>query len=534
MGLESKWKMRSSAALLALLALRGLCAPCVAFRAGTLPCLLRARGASLASPARRPLAHGLLPARATGRARLPRLAATVADGAEEGGDAKPYRVIDDKMDHTVVMPIAEETASRDIECKITKSCLFLSVGGKRVIDGELWGEVVADDSYWEIDEYGKDDRCIVVRLKKKAKEDWPFVIRGDYDLTAADWADRRVVSRATVSKEDVEGALQLIVSLLKPSGLSPVSAAPEELAPQSETLPGEQPLKTLPKAPGSDEMQKKWEKIVAETKEEEWRDTTDAMSKAFSDGRSPDEIQDLLSVTQQALQGGPGSMEVELAPVAGIVFVRHSSADKAQGDSEEEDLMRALTEEGRVLATTSRRWFSTLVNADRQPFGVSFSSCAGRCVESAYLMGAPKPVILDGLYAGTMEADARAAFAELGYAPLADYVRAGHGGILRRYAERAVVELADALEEEIKTQSAGEGGDHKVSPYLGTVAVFGHSVYAASVAMLIAQALRLKKEHTSTIATLMHGESEAFIVTPGGAGLGMLVLAASPAQRAAC
>ena len=85
-----------------------------------------------------------------------------------------------------------------------------------------------------------------------------------------------------------------------------------------------------------------------------------------------------------------------------------------------------------------------------------------------------------------------------------------------------------------RRSSAGEGGDHKVSPYLGTVAVFGHSVYAASVAMLIAQALRLKKEHTSTIATLMHGESEAFIVTPGGAGLGMLVLAASPAQRAAC
>ena len=121
--------------------------------------------------------------------------------------------------------------------------------------------------------------------------------------------------------------------------------------------------------------------------------------------------------------------------------------------------------------------------------------------------------------AGTMEADARKAFDELGYAPLADYVRAGHGATLRKYAERAVVELADALEEALAAQSAGKGGDGKVSPYLGTVAVFGHSVYSASVAMLIAQALRLKKEHTSTIASMVQGESEAFIVTPAGAGI---------------
>jgi len=129
----------------------------------------------------------------------------VVQGEGEGGAevGKPYKVVDDKMKHLVAMPIGEDVKGNDIECKITKTCLLLIVNGKRIIDGEMWGEVIPNDSSWEIDKYENDDRCIVIRLQKKSKEDWPFVIRGDYDLKAVDWANRRVVSRADVSKQDV-------------------------------------------------------------------------------------------------------------------------------------------------------------------------------------------------------------------------------------------------------------------------------------------------------------------------------------------
>jgi len=247
------------------------------------------------------------PGRGPRRGR-PQVAPPMQMSAPDGEGGKPYTIVDSKLDHTVVMPISEETTSRMIECKITKACLFLSVEGQRIIDGEMWGEVVPDDSSWEIDEYGDEDRCIVIRLRKKSKEDWPYVVRGDYDMEAADWANRRVVSRETIAKEDVEAALQLIVSLLKPSGLAPAATPAEEApaaAPEDNALPGEEPLKKLPEVPGSTELKQEWEQMVLETKEEEWRDTADAMTRAFSDGRSSDEIQELLSVTQEALQVRP-------------------------------------------------------------------------------------------------------------------------------------------------------------------------------------------------------------------------------------
>ena len=55
--------------------------------------------------------------------------------------------------------------------------------------------------------------------------------------------------------------------------------------------------------------------------------------------------------------------------------------------------------------------------------------------------------MLEGVYEGLNEDGARKAFKECGYAPLADYVGKGHGGVLRGYAERALVELADGTRQ---------------------------------------------------------------------------------------
>ena len=67
------------------------------------------------------------------------LARAIEDTLVGGAAQKRYRVVDAKLSHVVVMPISEDTGSRDIECKITKGCLFLSVAGERILDGEMWG-----------------------------------------------------------------------------------------------------------------------------------------------------------------------------------------------------------------------------------------------------------------------------------------------------------------------------------------------------------------------------------------------------------
>ena len=152
---------------------------------------------------------------------------------------------------------------------------------------------------------------------------------------------------------------------------------------------------------------------------------------------------------------------------------------------------------------------------------------------------------------------AQAAYAALGNRPLADYIAAGHAALLRRYAERVVVELADGnprpqprgpatippaappcvagwlvlsapvhfgprcsvLEKHLmslspaapphptltrptaceglaalpavaaRVEAAGGGAPNLSRLSLGCVSVFGHSVYSAAVAMLIAQVL---------------------------------------------
>jgi len=106
-------------------------------------------------------------------------------------------------------------------------------------------------------------------------------------------------------------------------------------------------------------------------------------------GASPDQIQDLLSMTQEALQGAEGPSGVSKAPITALMFVRHAKTLPAEDDGVDADLGRMLTDEGRAGAAQARRWFNTLARNDAKIGGVAFSSGAGRCLETAFLMGSP-------------------------------------------------------------------------------------------------------------------------------------------------
>ncbi|EKX39224.1 hypothetical protein GUITHDRAFT_114659 [Guillardia theta CCMP2712] len=216
----------------------------------------------------------------------------VESGMEEKDiSTNEVQFIDSSERCLVVLPIEEDVKSRNIECEITKNIIFLSVNGNRILDGEMWSSVKLDDSYWEIDEYGGYDRCIVIRLVKSQPGAWPLLLKQDYDPNAADWADRQVVSRKEVSKEDVEKALQLLVALMKPSLLElPAVAEKEE---EREGTENEE----------LDEPKVAWKNAVDETIEEEWEDAARSYREALSNGGTPENIMEMLKSTQMMLTG---------------------------------------------------------------------------------------------------------------------------------------------------------------------------------------------------------------------------------------
>jgi len=94
-----------------------------------------------------------------------------------------------------------------------------------------------------------------------------------------------------------------------------------------------------------------------------------------------------------------------------LVFVRHGNTDRPQSDSRQADIDRKLTNKGRDQARRARSWTEKLP----KPKLVCCSS-AGRCISTAsYMLGAVEPIILEGIYEGTMEEDCRAAFKDIGY-----------------------------------------------------------------------------------------------------------------------
>ena len=69
------------------------------------------------------------------------------------------------------MPNGKGMSSRDVVYSLEKNVLTLGVRGAPAgVDGEeLWGPVIADDSYWEIDNVPGRGRCVLLELAKRGR-----------------------------------------------------------------------------------------------------------------------------------------------------------------------------------------------------------------------------------------------------------------------------------------------------------------------------------------------------------------------------
>jgi len=115
---------------------------------------------------------------AAGRRRTSAL--RLSGGAAD--EPTPFAFEDSDSTCRVVLPIDDEVRSKQVVYNVVNSCLTLGVAGDAppAIDNEpLWGRVIADECYWEIDEID-GVRCIMANLEKRDGGRWDFLLRSQY------------------------------------------------------------------------------------------------------------------------------------------------------------------------------------------------------------------------------------------------------------------------------------------------------------------------------------------------------------------
>ena len=79
------------------------------------------------------------------------------------------------------MPISEDVRAKDVTFQLANNVLTLGVEGEpAVIDAEeLWGRVLPDDAFWEIDDVD-DVRCVILELTKRDYGKWEYLLKSQY------------------------------------------------------------------------------------------------------------------------------------------------------------------------------------------------------------------------------------------------------------------------------------------------------------------------------------------------------------------
>jgi len=97
------------------------------------------------------------------------------------GGAAGYSYSDADERCVVTMPIDEDVRSRDVQFELASNVLTLGVkGGAPAINAEpLWGRVLADDAFWEIDDVDSQ-RSVVLELTKRDYGRWDYLLKSDY------------------------------------------------------------------------------------------------------------------------------------------------------------------------------------------------------------------------------------------------------------------------------------------------------------------------------------------------------------------
>mmetsp|Transcript_42406 Transcript_42406/g.76130 ORF Transcript_42406/g.76130 Transcript_42406/m.76130 type:complete len:284 (+) Transcript_42406:31-882(+) len=80
----------------------------------------------------------------------------------------------------VYVPIEDSIKAKDCDVKIGKKTLKVGLKGQEeaIIDDQLWKEINADESSWEIEKDSSGKRCIILTLMKKGKWDrWEYLLK---------------------------------------------------------------------------------------------------------------------------------------------------------------------------------------------------------------------------------------------------------------------------------------------------------------------------------------------------------------------
>lgn len=90
----------------------------------------------------------------------------------------------------VIFPVGEDVHSKQVVFNVASNKLTLGVVDTppAINEEELWGRVIADQCYWEIDDVG-GSRCVVVELEKRDPGAWKYLLKSQFkppDLTITD------------------------------------------------------------------------------------------------------------------------------------------------------------------------------------------------------------------------------------------------------------------------------------------------------------------------------------------------------------
>ncbi|KAL3910327.1 MAG: hypothetical protein SGPRY_009098 [Prymnesium sp.] len=97
------------------------------------------------------------------------------------GDDLPFSYEDGRESSRVLLPIGEEVGAKQIVFSLASNRLTLGVSDAplAIDDEQLWGRVVANDCYWEIDEI-EGRRCVLLELQKRDPGSWEYLLQSQY------------------------------------------------------------------------------------------------------------------------------------------------------------------------------------------------------------------------------------------------------------------------------------------------------------------------------------------------------------------
>ena len=168
-----------------------------------------------------------------------------------------------------------------------------------------------------------------------------------------------------------------------------------------------------------------------------------------------------------------------------VLFIRHGNTAPNAVDIE-----RALTEKGRQQSIAASRTYMRKLRSPVASFALS--SPALRCQATARLVLGDRTSHIETvapIYDSLLQPEATAIFRKLSYAPLSTYIADGPAAaaVLGAYAIAALNAIGRATAALDAPAAAGRGGATAPTTPRRTLCVFGHAVYSASIAHLLAQ-----------------------------------------------